>query len=132
MFQLRRGGGGFAINIGQSGPEGIREGPWAELPVEKLTVGYLSARSRISTGFWSNSTWFEFGPQNYDDPRPARRPSSTVASPRRPLAASTKRRSLGSQSRALAEAENKDGTSLALPSTDRFHLDAAAGQMPFS
>ena len=72
MIQFRRGGGGLAINIGQSGPKGMAEGPWAELPVEKLTVGHLSARSRISTGFWGGSTWFEFGPHSYDDPKPAK------------------------------------------------------------
>ena len=30
MIQFRREGGSFTINIGQSGPEGISEGPWAD------------------------------------------------------------------------------------------------------
>jgi hypothetical protein len=71
MIQFRRGGGSFTINIGQSGPEGITEGAWDGLPVEKLTVGHLSARSRVSTGFWGGQ-WFEFGPSSYDDPKPAK------------------------------------------------------------
>ena len=73
MTQFRREGGSFTINIGQSGPEGISEGPWANLPVEKLTVGHLNlvARYRVSTGFWGGQ-WFEFGPRSYDDPKPAK------------------------------------------------------------
>ena len=73
MIQFRREGGSFTINIGQSGPEGISEGAWADVPVEKLTVGHLNpvARYRVSTGFWGGQ-WFEFGPRSYDDPKPAK------------------------------------------------------------
>jgi len=70
MIQFRRGGGSFTINIGQSGPGGLTAGPWADLPIEKLTVGHLSARDRVSTVFWGGQ-WFEYGPSSYDDPKPA-------------------------------------------------------------
>jgi hypothetical protein len=46
-------------------------GPWADLPVEKLTVGHLRAGDRVSTGFLGGQ-WFEFGPRSYDDPKPAK------------------------------------------------------------
>jgi Domain of unknown function (DUF4304) len=71
MIQFRRGGGSFTINIGQSGPKGLTEGPWAELPVEKLTVGHLNTRNRVSTGF-SGGQWFEYGPRSYDDSKAAK------------------------------------------------------------
>jgi hypothetical protein len=102
MIQFRRGGGSFTINIGQSGPQGIDRGPWADLPVEKLTVGHLTTRSRISTGFLDGQ-WFEFGPNSYEDQKPAKPTEFYDGSPRKLFNASTKTQSPGSLSRAAVD-----------------------------
>ena len=69
FVQFIRAGGSFCLNIGQTGAEGLQDPAWPGLALEKTTVGHLRHRSRIGRGFLAKQ-WFDFGPRNYDPPRP--------------------------------------------------------------
>ena len=74
--QFNKYGGSFVVELGRCGPEGLTEGPWQDLPVEKINVGHLFHERRRLTPRdlhkgWRGAEWFEFGPANTDDPEPA-------------------------------------------------------------
>ena len=57
------------------GPGRLQRGPWAALPVEKITAAHLmSDRRRLTPrdlhGGWHGPEWFVFGPRSYDDDEP--------------------------------------------------------------
>jgi hypothetical protein len=73
--QFSSAGGSFVVELGRTGPDGFTEGPWAALPVEKITAAHLmSDRRRLTPrdlhGGWHGPEWFAFGPRSYDDPEP--------------------------------------------------------------
>src|SRR5687767_3662130 len=46
--QFYSAGGSFTINLARTGPDGFVDGPWADLPVEKIEVGHVFRdRTRI-------------------------------------------------------------------------------------
>ena len=75
MVQFYSAGGRFVVEIGRTGPEGFTDGPWNELPVDKINVGHIFYDRRRLTprdahGGWRGGDWFEFGPRSSDSPRP--------------------------------------------------------------
>ena len=41
MVQFYSVGGSFVVEIGRTGPQGFTDGPWKELPVDKINVGHI-------------------------------------------------------------------------------------------
>ena len=72
--QFAREGGRFCLNIGQTGPEGLKDPAWPELTIAETTVGHLHDRSRVHWGFFLKQ-WFDFGPRSYDPPKDVKPPS---------------------------------------------------------
>ena len=71
MVQFSRSGGRFTLEVGQTGPEGLKDPSWPDLDVSKTTVAHLRHRARVARGFWRKQ-WFKFGPRVYDRPKPAK------------------------------------------------------------
>jgi hypothetical protein len=73
--QFAREGGRFCLNIGQTGPDGLKDPAWPDLTIEKTTTGHISDHSsRITHGFFMKQ-WFDFGPRSYDPPKLAKPPA---------------------------------------------------------
>ena len=76
MVQFYSVGGSFIVELGRTGPDGFTEGPWAALPIEKITAAHLADRRRLTPrdlhGGWHGPEWFVFGPRMYDDDEPPR------------------------------------------------------------
>jgi hypothetical protein len=75
MVQFYSAGGSFVVEVGRTGPDGFTDGPWKQLPVDKINVGHIfSDRRRLTPrdahGGWRGGNWFEFGPRNYNPPQP--------------------------------------------------------------
>ena len=73
--QFYSSGGSFVVELGRTAPGGFSEGPWAGLPVERITPAHLrDDRRRLTprdlSGGWHGPEWFVFGPRSYDDPEP--------------------------------------------------------------
>lgn len=68
-IQFAREGGRFCLNIGQTGPEGLKDPAWPELKLSETDIGHLHHRSRVHHGFLMKQ-WFDFGPRSYDPPKP--------------------------------------------------------------
>ena len=77
MVQFYSVGGSFVVEIGRTGPQGFTDGPWKELPVDKINVGHIYNDRRQLTprdahGGWRGADWFKFGPRSYDRPQPVK------------------------------------------------------------
>ena len=72
--QFAREGGGFYLNIGQTGPQGLQDPAWPLLTPAETTVGHLLHRSRVHWGFFLKQR-FDFGPRSYDPPKGVKPPS---------------------------------------------------------
>jgi hypothetical protein len=77
MVQFYSVGGSFVVEIGRTGPQGFTDGPWKELPVDKINVGHIyNDRRRLTPrdahGGWRGGDWFKFGPRSYDRPQPVK------------------------------------------------------------
>ena len=73
--QFYSSGGSFVVEIGRTGPDGFTDGPWKDLPIEKINVGHIFYDRRRLTprdahGGWRGADWFEFGPRSHDPPQP--------------------------------------------------------------
>ena len=68
--QFNRYGGSFCLNIGQTGPDGLKDSNWPELSLAATTVGHLQCRSRVGKGFLAKQ-WFEFDPESHTSSNPA-------------------------------------------------------------
>jgi uncharacterized protein DUF4304 len=67
MVQFYSAGGSFVVEVGRTGPEGFTDGPWKDLPVDKISVGHIfydrrRLAPRDAHGGWRGGDWFEFGP----------------------------------------------------------------------
>jgi hypothetical protein len=74
MVQFYSAGGSFVLEVGRTGPGGFTEGPWKDLPVDKINVGHIFYDRRRLTprdahGGWRGRDWFEFGSHSYDSPQ---------------------------------------------------------------
>ncbi|NNF72478.1 MAG: DUF4304 domain-containing protein [Rhodobacteraceae bacterium] len=71
-IQFKRSGGSFCVEIGQTGPDGLTEGPFRDRPVAKLDVTYLKDRLRLGSRPHEGISdhWYVFGPASYDPPAP--------------------------------------------------------------
>jgi hypothetical protein len=77
MVQFYSAGGSFVLEVGRTGPDGFTEGPWKDLPVDKINVGHIFYDRRRLTprdahGGWRGRDRFEFGPCKYDSPQPVK------------------------------------------------------------
>jgi Domain of unknown function (DUF4304) len=72
--QFAREGGRFCLNIGQTGPDGLKDPAWPDLTLAETTTGHLQHRSRVHWGFFLKQ-WFDFGPRSYDRPKPVKLPA---------------------------------------------------------
>jgi hypothetical protein len=77
MVQFYSAGGSFVLEVGRTGPDGFTEGPWKDLPVDKINVGHIFYDRRRLTprdahGGWRGRDRFEFGPRSYDSPQPVK------------------------------------------------------------
>ena len=77
MVQFYRSGGSFGIEVGRTGPDGFTDGPWKDLPIDKINVGHIfNDRRRLTPrdahGGWRGGDWFEFGPREYDSSAPVK------------------------------------------------------------
>ena len=75
--QFYSAGGSFVVEVGRTGPDGFTEGPWKDLPVDKISVGHIFYDRRRLTprdahGGWRGGDWFEFGPRSYDSSEPVK------------------------------------------------------------
>jgi hypothetical protein len=88
MVQFYSAGGSFVVEVGRTGPNGFTEGPWKDLPVDKISVGPIfhdrrRLEPRDAHGGWRGGNWFEFGPRSYDPPQPIKPQEFTTPSPTR-------------------------------------------------
>jgi hypothetical protein len=77
MVQFYTAGGSFVVEVGRTGPEGFTDGPWKDLPVDKINVSHIfhdrrPLVPRDAHGGWRGGDRFEFGPRSYDPPRPVK------------------------------------------------------------
>jgi hypothetical protein len=77
MLQFYSAGGSFVVEVGRTGPDGFTDGPWKDLPVDKINVGHIfNDRRRLTPrdahGGWRGSDRFEFGPRSYDSALPVK------------------------------------------------------------
>jgi hypothetical protein len=77
MVQFYSAGGTFVVEVGRTGPESFTDGPWKDLPVDKITVAHIFYDRRRLTprdahAGWRGRDWFEFGPRSYDPAQPVK------------------------------------------------------------
>jgi hypothetical protein len=74
--QFYSAGGSFVVEVGRTGPDGLTEGPWKDLAVDRITVGHILERRRLvprdAHGGWRAGDWFEFGPRGYNNSQPVK------------------------------------------------------------
>jgi Domain of unknown function (DUF4304) len=75
--QFYSAGGRFVVEIGRTGPNGFTDGPWKDLPIEKINVSHIFYDRRRLTprdahGALRGGDWFEFGSRSYDPTQPVK------------------------------------------------------------
>lgn len=71
--QFSSSGGRFVLEIGSTGPDGVDDGPWKDLPVEEIGPMHCVNRRRLHPrGEGLDDNWWVFGPGSTTERQPPR------------------------------------------------------------